>query len=181
MAAIALARLRTVITLCALVALLLVGVTWGWSAVTEPFPEAVETPICTDVAVPAGTKVYPDQVLVSVANAGGEEGLAGRTMTLLTDVGFGRGDTTNAPDDAQVDFAEVWTDDEDDPAAKLVRSWLGKEAEVVVRPSDLPGVTVVVGEDFEKLAKGRPWAQSDADAEICQPPEEADDDEGVTP
>lgn len=174
------APLRTALTLGTLAVLLLIGVTWGWSAVTAPFPEDAETPICTETVVPAGTKVYPDQVLVSVANAGNREGLAGRVMQLLKDAGFGGGRIDNAPPTAKVDYAEIWTDDRKDPAVRLVASHLGKRTKIVQAESDLPGITVIVGDEFTKLSKGRKSTQSDEDARICSPPAEADTDEGVS-
>lgn len=180
MASLIAARLRTALTLGVLGVLLLIGVTWGWSAVTAPFPESTDTPICTDTTVPAGTKVYPDQVLVSVANAGNTEGLAGRVMLLLTDAGFGAGRTDNAPPTAEVEFAEIWTDDPRNPAVRLVASRLGERAKIVEAESDLPGVTVIVGDDFTKLVEGRKSTTSDEDSEICSPPAEADTDEGVS-
>ncbi|MDP2774943.1 MAG: LytR C-terminal domain-containing protein [Nocardioides sp.] len=174
------ARLRTAVTLGVLGVLLLVGVSWGWSAVTAPFPESTgTTPICSARAVPAGTKVYPDQVTVSVANSGNREGLAGRTMQLLTDAGFGEGRIDNAPADANVRFAEIWTDDRSNPAVRLVAARLGKRAKVVEAESDLPGVTVIVGDDFVKLSKGRKWTRSGEDKEICSPPDE-DTDQGLS-
>lgn len=174
------APLRTALTLGVLGVLLLIGVTWGWSAVTEPFPEDAETPICSATAVPAGTKVYPDQVLVSVANAGNREGLAGRVMQLLTDAGFVAGRIDNAPPTAEVKFAEIWTDDPRNPAVRLLASRLGNRAKIVEAESDLPGVTVIVGDDFNKLRKGRKSMKSGEDSEICSPPSEADTDEGVS-
>lgn len=174
------ARLRTTLTLAVLGVLVLVGLSWGWSAVTAPLPESEETPICTDTLVTAGTRVYPDQVLVSVANAGNREGLAGRVMQLLTDADFGAGRTDNAPPDAEVEFAEIWTDEPRNPAVRLVRSRLGERAKVVEAESDLPGVTVIVGDEFNKLRKGRASTRSDEDWRICKPPAEADTDEGVS-
>ena len=181
MASLMAARLRSALTLGFLGLLLLFGVSWGWSAVTAPFPEKTDTPICSDVTIPGGTKVYPDQVLVSVANSGTTEGLAGRVMQLFTDAGFGAGRTANAPSDADVDFAEVWTDDPRNPAVRLVASRLGERAEVVETESDLPGITVIVGDDFKKLREGRRTTMSDEDAVVCSPPAESDTDEGVTP
>ena len=58
---------------------MLVGVTWGWSAVTAPLPKYEDPPICEDTTLAAGDKVYPDQVTVSVINAGNREGLASQT------------------------------------------------------------------------------------------------------
>ncbi|WP_134741001.1 LytR C-terminal domain-containing protein [Nocardioides sp. 503] len=179
MPAFALARFRTAITLGVLALLLLLGVAWGWGAVTEPFTTSEEVPVCRPTDIPAETKVYPDQVTVSVANAGTREGLAGRTMQLFTEGGFGQGGISNAPDGTDVPFAEIWTDDPDNPAVRLVKSYLGKRAKVVRTESGLPGVNVIVGDDFVELAQGRKAVQSDQDSEICSPPAEADADTGV--
>lgn len=183
MAAIALARLRSAMTLLVLLGLLLVGVVWGWSAVTEPFPESAEVAICTETTVPAGTKVYPDQVTVSVANAGSREGLAGRTMQLLVDGGFGRGQTGNAPGGTEVAFAEIWTDDPQNPAVRLLKGKLGGRATVVRRDTTLVGVTVIVGDDFMRLREGGAWTRSREDSRICSPPvgSVAEPDDAVTP
>lgn len=175
MAAIALARLRSAITLLVLLGLLLAGVAWGWSAMTQPFPESAEVAICDETTVPAGTKVYPDQVTVSVANAGTREGLAGRTMQLLVDAGFGEGQTGNAPSGTEVAFAEIWTDDPENPAVRLLKGKLGGDATVVRRDTTLSGVTVVVGDDFNRLREGGKWTRSEEDEQICSPPVEAED------
>ncbi|GEP37568.1 hypothetical protein NPS01_12310 [Nocardioides psychrotolerans] len=180
MAATALARIRSAATLLSLLALLLAGVAWGWSAMTEPFPESAEVSICTDTAVPAGTKVYPDQVTVSVANAGSREGLAGRTMQLLVDAGFGRGQTGNAPSGTDVAYAEIWTDDPENPAVRLLKGKLGRESTVVRRDTTLVGVTVIVGDDFMRLREGGAWTKSGEDSRICSPTV-VEPDNGVTP
>lgn len=174
------AGLRSALTLLVLLGLLLAGVVYGWSALTEPLPEAAETAVCDETTVPAGTKVYPDQVTVSVANAGQREGLAGRTMQLLVDAGFGAGQTGNAPGDADVSFAEIWTDDPRNPAVRLVRGKLGGRADIVERPAPFVGVTVVVGDEFMRLREGGAWTRSDRDSTVCTPPAgtTATDDEG---
>ncbi|WP_341926484.1 LytR C-terminal domain-containing protein [Nocardioides psychrotolerans] len=180
MAEMALARIRSAVTLLALLALLLAGVAWGWSAMTEPFPESAEVSICDETTVPAGTKVYPDQVTVSVANAGTREGLAGRTMQLLVDAGFGRGQTSNAPSGTDVDYAEIWTDDPENPAVRLLKGKLGRDATVVRRDTTMVGVTVIVGDDFTRLREGGAWTKSDQDSQVCIPTAPEPDD-GVTP
>lgn len=169
------ARLRSAVTLLALLVLLLVGVAWGWSSMTKPFPESAVTSICTDTTIEAGTKVYPDQVTVSVANAGSLEGLASRTMQLLVDGGFGRGETSNAPSETEVSFAEIWTDDPQSPAVRLLRSKLGPRATVVRRDTTMAGVTVIVGDDFERLRDGRRWVRSQETSQICSPSVETTD------
>lgn len=163
------ARIRSAATMVGLVVLLLIGVVWAWSAVTEPFPEDEETVTCDLVSVAKGEKVYPDQVTVSVLNAGNEEGLANRTMAALVKAKLVEGDLDNAPDDADVSGVEIWTDDEDNPAVLLVASYLGKDVKVVRRDPPLPGVNVVVGEDFTKVTKGRKSVAATEDTTICGP------------
>jgi hypothetical protein len=168
---IAQARMRSAITLLGLVVLLLVGVAWAWSAVSEPFPEREEAATCTSAVVAAGEKVYPDQVTVSVLNAGTSEGLADRTMTALVAAGLAEGELGNA-DDTDVSGVEIWAEDVDNPAVKLVKSFLGKGAEVVRRDGPLPGVNVIVGEEFPGVTDGREFAAADDEATICSPPVE---------
>lgn len=163
-------RVRTLLTLGALAALVLIGAAWGWSAATKPFPGRVEAPTCVEATIAKGSKVYPDQVTVSVLNASNREGLAGRTMRLLTDEGFGQGDSANAPADTEVAVAQVWAETPGDPAVRLVASRLGKDVEVVRRDTAAAGVTVVVGDGFEELVQGRKAVKARQDATICSPP-----------
>jgi hypothetical protein len=150
--------------------ILVLGAVWGWAAVTEPFPGKAEVPTCVMRDVAAGDKVYPDQVVVSVFNAGTREGLASRTMQLLTDQGFVAGDSGNAPDNANVTTAEIWADDPGNPAVRLVAARLGDGVKIVSRRSDGAGVVVVVGDDFDKLVKARQFAKATEDTSICSPP-----------
>ena len=80
----ALARgLRSAITLTVLCVALAVAALWGWQAATEPLPAKVDTPICVTKQVPAGTKVFPEDVTVSVYNAGTRDGLDLVTWTMV--------------------------------------------------------------------------------------------------
>jgi hypothetical protein len=161
---------RTAITVTVLGIILVAGAVWGWAAMTEPFPGKADVPTCVTRDIAAGKKVYPDQVVVSVFNAGTREGLAGRTMQLLTDKGFVEGDSGNAPDDADVATAEIWTDDATNPAVRLVATRLGAGTKVVEQKAKGAGVVVVVGDGFEKLAKGRQFVKAREDSSICSPP-----------
>ncbi|WP_435747645.1 LytR C-terminal domain-containing protein [Nocardioides sp. SYSU DS0663] len=163
-------RLRTLLTMGLLLVLVVAGAAWGWSAATKPFPGRVEAPTCLETTITAGTRVFPDQVTVSVLNAGDREGLAGRTLGLFEDEGFGRGQTGNAPEDTEVAGAQVWTETPGSPAARLVASRLGKDVEVVRRDTTTAGVTVVVGDGFRKLVKGRKAVKARNDVTICSPP-----------
>ena len=84
---------RSAVTIVVLGTILAIGAVWGWRAMTEPFPGKADASACVTQAVQRGEKVYPDQVVVSVLNAGSREGLAGRTMGLLVDEGFREGDS----------------------------------------------------------------------------------------
>lgn len=162
--------LKSLLTMAVLLGLLVGGAVWGWTAFTEPLPTTEEPPVCEDTTVAAGSKLIPDQVTISVYNASTRAGLASRTMGLLTSQGFGQGQMGNAPAGTDVAVAEVWADDVNSPAALLVRTYLGKRVEIQQRASLGPGVTVIVGPDFEALAKGKPAVKVAQDATICSPP-----------
>lgn len=161
---------RSAITLVVLAVVFLAAIAWGWSRVTSPFPEKVEAAPCTDTLVAAGEEVAPPQVMVTVLNAGGANGLAGKTMDKLVGFGFGHGKTGNAPRDTGSVSAQVWSDDPGDPAAILLASYLGKGVEVVDQPSGYPGVTIVVGKRFKGVTKGRATVTAQKDAYVCTPP-----------
>jgi hypothetical protein len=162
--------MRTALTLTVLVVVTVVGALWGWRAFTEPFPQSEDPPVCRDTTVAAGSKVRPSQVTVSVFNASDRAGLASRTMELFVGSGFGQGERGNAPTGTQVQRAEIWTDEVDNPAVLLVQSYLGQRTVVRVGPSLGPGVTVIVGERFEKLRSGRTAVVATVDATVCSPP-----------
>jgi len=166
------ARLRTAITLAALAVLLLVGVTWGWSQVSQPLPGKADAAICVPTSYAAGDELFVQDVTVSVLNASKREGLAGRTLQLLQDDGFAEGQTSNAPEGTAVAVAEIWVTDPESPAAKLVRARLGP---VTVREepnNPAVGVTVVVGDGFGELRQGPDSVVLKSDAVVCSPPVE---------
>ena len=161
---------RTAITVSVLGLVLVVAAIWGWGAATEPLPGRVTIPVCVDRTVPAGTKVFPEDVTVSVYNAGTREGLAARVMQELTDAGFTEATSTNAAPTVRVGYAQIWTEEPENPAVRLVASRLGPRVVIERRESAGLGVTVVVGDSFESTREGRPWTRSDQDATICSPP-----------
>lgn len=163
---------RSALILAGLVVVLLLAGLWGWSQVSAPFPQKAEPPKCVDRVVAAGDKVFADQVTVSVFNASTRNGLAGRTMLDLTDAGFGAGDSGNAPRNAEVDSAAIWTETPKGPDVRLVASWLGRGVPIERRDGLGVGVTVVVGDDFESLVKGPRSVRARDDATICTPPVE---------
>ena len=158
--------------LAGLAVLVVIAAVWGWGAATEPFPEKRDPPVCVATPVSAGDKVFPGQVVVSVYNASERNGLAARTMGLFTDAGFGEGDTGNAPRDARVEVATIWTSSPTSPDVRLVASRLGRQTEVVRRAGRGVGVTVLVGDDFGDLVKGPGRVVVEKDTTICSPPVE---------
>lgn len=159
---------RSAITISALCLLLVLAALWGWSAATEPLPAKIDTPLCVDHAVEAGEKVYPQDVTVSVYNAGTREGLAGRTMQLLTDDGFAQGVEGNVS--ARVGSVQIWTLEPESPAVQLVADRLGTDVEIERREPLGVGVAVVVGDGFKDLVQGKRSLVAEEDATICGPP-----------
>jgi hypothetical protein len=165
------ARLRTLLTLAFLAVLMLVGVTWGWAQVSEPFPGKADPAICVDTSYNAGDELFVQDVTVSVLNASTREGLAGRTLQALEDAGFAEGQTANAPKGTALTTpAEIWVSDVDNPGAKLLRRMVGKVPvrSDVVNPA--AGITLVVGDTFGELRDGPTSIVLEDDAVVCSPP-----------
>ncbi|WP_181312052.1 LytR C-terminal domain-containing protein [Nocardioides campestrisoli] len=168
------ARIRSALTLTALVVLLLGSVMWGWSSLTRPLPQSVEVPVCTDTSVSKGTLVSPDMVAVSVYNASKRNGLASKTLSLLVTRGFVPADTGNAPEGTSVKGVQIWAKNKNNPAVQLVGSHF-RNARVVEGPDLGPGVVVVVGDGFTSLrgAKKSPETVGvESNATICMAPEQ---------
>lgn len=163
-------RLRSALTLTVLLLIIGLGAKWGWSAATKELPDTAPaaTGPCRTLEVAAGTKVTPEDVVVSVFNGSDRAGLAQRTLGLFGDDGFGKGQARDAPKNSGVEIAEIWTANPEDPAVLLVASRL-KDVDIIEGPQLGPGVVVLVGEKFEGLAKGKPFVVSKVDAEICAP------------
>jgi len=165
------AHLKTILTLGTLTVLVLLGVTWGWSAMTSPFPQgAAATRICVQTTVQAGERVAAPKVTVSVYNASDRLGLADRTMAQFEAQGFGAGKVANAPQGSNVNYAQVWTHDPQNPAVQLVISRLGPKAHIADKDPQGPGVTVMVGAGFEALVPGKASVKVTEQSEICSPP-----------
>lgn len=163
-------RLRSLLTLLVLGLLLLVAAVWGWAALTEPLPEKAEPPVCVERSFEAGDRVSRGDVTVSVWNASDRNGLAGLTMELLTDAGFAPGDEGDAPKDARVGRAQIWTElPRRHPAVRLVAGQLG-DVRVVRRETDAAGVLVVVGSGFQELTRGPRAVKVSRAVEVCGPP-----------
>lgn len=171
------ARVRSLATLGVLALLLVGGTTWAWSALTAPLPGSDEAvSLCDPRTVPAGEPIRPADVVVSVLNASGRVGLASVTMESLESRGFVAGRQDNAPDDAEVRRVEVWAEDPENPSARLVASFFGPRTPVVARDTEGGGVTVVVGERFDDVARGRQRVVPQEQTVICGPLPGADTD-----
>lgn len=161
--------LRTLVVLVGVALLLALAGAWGWHEMTRPLPGKADAAVCTDTTVHAGEQVFPAQVVVTVLNASNREGLAGRTISALTDEGFSAASSGNAPDNASVKRVQIWTKDPSNPAVKLVASWLHKPT-IVKRSTSLPGVVVVVGRGFPEVSGGVKHVKVAKDATVCSPP-----------
>ena len=162
------ARTRSAVTLSVLALLLLVAALWGWQAATAPLPGKVDTALCVQRTIDAGEKVYPQDVTVSVYNAGTREGLAARVMQSFNDAGFPEGNSGNATS-ARVPNVQIWSTEPKSPAVLLVASRLGGDVDVERRDGPGVGVSVIVGDGFTKLTKGPAGVVAQEDVEICSP------------
>lgn len=164
-------RLRTLLTLLVLAALLVVGVTWGFNRVTAPFPEKAEDPTCVEVPVAVDDVLRPGAITVSVLNASGREGLAQRTLDDLVEQGFAKGELANGADDVEVRSVAILTDDPRSPAVRLLRSYLGgKKVQLIDGRGTSAGLNVVVGEKFSGVQKGRAQVVAASASTVCTPP-----------
>lgn len=165
------ARLKSLLTLSLLGVLLVIGGAWGFSALTQPFPgDEGDPPVCVDVPFTRGERIFRGDVTVSVLNAGTRNGLAGLTMDLFVDAGFGEGQEGNAEGGPKVEAVEIWTDQPRHPAVKLVAQQLGDAVDVVRRTPTTAGVQVVVGDGFEDLVGGPRKIIARSDVDVCSPP-----------
>ncbi|HEX4472889.1 MAG TPA: LytR C-terminal domain-containing protein [Nocardioides sp.] len=163
-------HVKTLLTLAVLAVLLFVGITFGWSAMTEPFPHTAATKICYPTRLEPGDRVSAPKVTVSVFNASTRIGLAESTMSAFENQGFGPGSVGNAPKNAVIHYAQIWAQNRNDPAVRLVASRLGPNAAIVAKKHAGPGVVVMVGPLFQKLVEGKQSTKVTSPTTICSPP-----------
>jgi len=163
-------HVKTLLTLTVLAVLVLLGVTWGWSSFTQPYPHHASPKACYPTKLQPGDRVSAPKVTVSVFNASQRVGLAERTMVAFEDQGFGSGTVGNAPKGAIVHYAQIWARDRRDPAVRLVASRLGPHASIVARKHGGPGIIVMVGPLFEKLVQGKQSTKVTQPTTVCSPP-----------
>lgn len=173
-------RATSAATLAVLSVLCLLALLFGIQAVTGDLPDdpIVENPdaTCVDQEITAGTKVRPADVMVSVFNGGTRSGVASKTMSTLQIRGFTAGKTDNERN-ARVKRVEV-RGDPDNPAVQLIAAQFGPDTRIndepralgsSSNPSNELGVVVVVGDDFEKLARKVRSVTAAEDTTICSP------------
>ena len=168
-------HLTTAVTLLVLVSILVLGVVLGVKTLFAPLPgsdKATATPSasCSPKTVRKGQRIRSTQVQVSVFNGGTRSGLADETMRLLARRGFTQGDIGNAPTDAKVSRVRVLTTEKNDMAAALVARQFGRTTRVIVTDTDLgPGIDVIVGNKFGKLAKAKRVLVAQSSSSVCVP------------
>lgn len=159
---------RTAVTLGVLALLLLYGVTRGLDAVSEPFPQGEDPPICIETALSRGDILRVGGITVNVINAGTRTGAARSTLDDLVGQGFDGGQVSNLPD-SEVRSAEIRVAGGRTPAARLLRTYLGGRVTVVDEPAGPAGITVVVGDQFAGVKQGRSGIRITEDATVCGP------------
>jgi hypothetical protein len=163
-------HVKMLLTLAVLALLLFVGVTFGWSAMTKPFPHNAASKTCYPTRLQPGDRVSAPKVTVSVFNASTRVGLAESTVSAFENQGFGPGSVGNAPKNAVIHYAQIWTTHPHDPAVRLVASRLGPNAAIVAKKHRGPGVVVMVGPLFQKLVEGKQSTKVTSPTTICSPP-----------
>lgn len=166
--------MTTGVTLLVLLGILAIGLVVGARTLFSPLPGSDPTasvsPTCTTTTVKKGQRVFARQVQVSVFNAGTRSGLAGDTLAALARRGFKKGRTGNAPEGSKVKVAQVWTSQRNDTAARLVARQFGAKIKVFLKDGNLgPGVDVVVGDRFDKLAKATKSVVARRASSVCVP------------
>jgi hypothetical protein len=150
-------RITTTVTIAVLFLVLAAMAVYGFKAATAPLPGSGSTTTknpCSANEKQVKKFLRRGDVQVSVFNAGDRSGFAGTTLDKIEAAGFRGGNAGNAPQEARVRRAAVWTTKPDDPAARLVALALGGRTPVVVTKTDLgPGVDLIVGNRFNKLDK----------------------------
>jgi hypothetical protein len=142
-----------------LVGILILGAVVGAQQLFAPLPKskpvAEPSPSCT-IEAQKGDRLRIQDIRVNVFNGGTESGLAGGTMRDLARRGFIRGEVGNAPADTGVRRVQIWIEDGEEAAGRLVAQNFGPNVKVVKRKGEdlANGVDVIVANAYpEKLGK----------------------------
>lgn len=156
-------RATSAATMVGLSVVLIVMAWWGLHNALAPVPSQTSSNTATCSPAERATKLFarPNDITVSVYNAGARNGYAALTLQRLEARGFNAGAVGNAPAGAvssPVTTARVLTTStRDDPYALLVARNLGKNVPVEVTTETLgPGIDVLIGKKMGALAKHAP-------------------------
>jgi hypothetical protein len=154
-------HVTTAITMVVLCMILVIATVVGFNALFAPLPGGDEEPSAAESAescavepVKKGKRLRSRQVVVNVFNAGNRGGLAGTTMDALRQRGFRGGTIGNAPDGTRLRRVQVWIEEGEEDAGRLVARQFGPKTPVITPDSDLAnGIDVVVGNNFRALKR----------------------------
>ncbi len=170
-------HITTAVTMAVLVGILVVGMVVGFNSLFAPLPGSEETPsaepspTCTEAPPKKGERLRARQVRVNVFNAGTRGGLAGATVDAFRSRGFQGGEIGNAPEGADVKRVQVWIQEGEEDAGRLVARQFGKKLRAMRTDEDLaPGVDVIVGNRFRSLVKAPKSIPVKATRIVCVEP-----------
>lgn len=149
-------RATTVVTLLVCTLLLVLMAIFGMKGLKAPFGPEKTASSCPAEDVVRTTKVARDEVQVSVYNAGGEKGLASKTLDRLERAGFRPGEFGNAPEGTTVETAVIYTTREQDSRARLLSLFMGGTPVRVIDDDLGPGLDVYMGKNPRKFNKKAP-------------------------
>lgn len=144
-------RTTTVVTLLVCTAVLVLMGVVGMKSLQGPFGPEKATSTCPEEDVVRTTKVTREEITVSVYNAGGEKGLASKTLDRIEQAGFRPGEFGNAPDGRTIDTAVIYTTREQDSRARLLSLFMGGTPVRVVEDDFGPGLDVFMGKQPNKF------------------------------
>jgi hypothetical protein len=166
-------RVRTGTTMVVLAGILVAAAYFGWLGVTRGWVGDEGDATATDAPrrschTPPPTTVRARQVRVSVYNAGAPEGQATEVMEALAGQGFVEGELTDAPEAVEVGGIVLWPGRADAGEVRLVRRQFD-DTRVAPRRGPLgPGVNVLVGEEFDGLARDAPRSLDITRPPVCR-------------
>lgn len=167
-------RGRTAATMLVLLVILVAAAYFGWLGLTQGWigddePASAEDVPAQTCSTPPAVTVRAPQVRVSVYNAGAPGGQATEVMEALTGQGFREGELTDAPDPVEVDGIVLWPGNADEGAVRLVQRQFDDARVASGRKPLGPGINVLVGEEFDALARSAPTSVQVAQPEVCEP------------
>lgn len=142
-------------TFTVLVALVLIAGLVGFKTVFKPLPPLTDSislaEACTTREETSEVTVRTRDITVSIYNASSVKGLANSTLDTLTNRGFKAGEVGNAPEGTEVADVLVQARDASDPRVTLLARQFGEDTVIQEEPSLGPGITVIVGADFDGI------------------------------